>query len=194
MKLRSTAAFALLGWSLMCPPSYHPCWPIGAVQELLGIGGLCERPIAHRSAPESQWVESGVYGSAEECNGQISPKSACKCEANDNSTPQQMTPAAVATPVGFYLMTPPMVFDKGPRTDAPLSQWSGQWNLKDGQQRKPFPTLEACEARKGAIRQEYLEESRQEAEKDADMSRLWAQFGSAYAHAQCVQVDDSRLN
>jgi len=194
MKLRATAAFALLGWNLVCPPLHHPCWPIGAVQEILGIGGLCESPTPNRAAPASQWSEAGAYGSAEECQSQLGWNPDCKCASNGTSTAQQMSPAAQATPVGYYLMTPPMVFDKGPNTQAPLDEWSGQWNLKDGQQRKPYPTLDACEARKAAIRREYLDESRNEAGKDADMSRLWAQFGSAYAQARCVLSDDARLN
>jgi hypothetical protein len=194
MKLHSTAAFALLGWSLMCPPLYHPCWPIGAVQEILGIGGLCERPIPDRDAPMSQWIQAGAYSSAEECQSQTWGNTACKCAASDNSSLTQMNPAAAATPVGYYLMTPPMVYDKGAKTDAPLSEWSGQWNLKDGQQRKPYPTLQACEDRKAAVRRAYLDESRAEAEKDADLSKLWIQFSSAYAQAQCVQSDDPRLN
>lgn len=192
MKLRSTAAVVLLGWNLMCPPLYHPCWPIGAVQEILGVGGLCESPRPHRSAPQDKWIASGAYNSAEECQSQAGAKSACKCVAGENSNAP--SPAAEATPVGYYLMTPPMVFDKGPKTGAPLDEWSGQWDLKNGQQRKPYATLDACEARKAAIRREYLEEARNEAETDADLSKLWVEFGSAYAHAQCVQSDDPRLN
>lgn len=192
MKLRSTAAVALLGWTLTCPPLYHPCWPIGAVQELVGIGGLCESPRPHRSAPESQWIQAGAYSSADQCQDQVVAHSACKCVANDTLSSGQTTPAAQATPVGYYLMTPPMVFDKGPKTDAPLEEWSGQWNLKEGQARKPFPTLDACEAHKAAVRREYLEEARNE--KDSDLSQLWTQFGGAYAHARCVLADDPHLN
>jgi len=192
MNLRSTAAFALLGWSLMCPPLHHPCWPIGVVQEVLGIGGLCESPVPNRRAPASQWIETGAYSSAEECQNQVDANSACRCDANGNSGVEQKNPAAEATPVGYYLMTPPMVYGKGAKTDAPLDQWSGQWNIKDGEARKPFPTMQTCEDRKAAIRREYLAEARNE--KDSDLSKLWIQFSGAYAQAQCVQSDDPRLN
>lgn len=87
-----------------------------------------------------------------------------------------------------------MVFEKGPKTQAPLDQWNGQWDLKNGQARKPFPSLEACEARKAAVRREYLDEASKVAEKDPDMSKLWVQFSSAYSQGQCVQADDPRLN
>ena len=192
MKLRATAAFALLGWNLMCPPLHHPCWPIGAVQEIIGIGGLCESPTPNRGAPPTQWIESGAYGSAEDCQGQLGWNPDCKCAATGNSSSLPITPAAQATPVGYYLMTPPMVYDKGAKLEAPLDEWSGQWNLKDGQARKPYATVEACEARKAAIRREYLDESRNE--KDSDLSRLWVQFSNAYSHARCVQADDPLLN
>ncbi len=88
MNPRHTAALALVGWYLICPPYHSPCWPgVETLRQIFGYGpGACEMQLPDYDAAISQWTESGEYDHVSDCEERSASigNPVCKCIGTDD--------------------------------------------------------------------------------------------------------------
>jgi len=69
MKPRHTAALALLGWYLMCPPVENSCWYGERTLHKLfsSAPSACEEKYPNLDTPFDKWEQAHAFDSADKC-------------------------------------------------------------------------------------------------------------------------------